>query len=197
MQGPKVLTLSKTSIESLPNSIFNLENLTTLLLFYCTRLKHMPCLAKLKALKKLKLYETRIEVVPEGIEMLVNLQYLDLWCRDLVQLSTRILNNLSDLQHLVVYWESTTLRIKGEEVTKLKKFGIFKAQLYDLQDLNNYVKSNHVKRLSDYMLVVGQVEEAFDHVFSNKTIRLRECEIGQEDSVVLLADMHELWIYQC
>ncbi|GKV50201.1 hypothetical protein SLEP1_g56914, partial [Rubroshorea leprosula] len=148
MQGLKCLNLSETSIESLPHSICNLENLTTLLLRDCRQLKHVPCLAKLKALKKLDMLKAGIDVVPEGIDMLVNLQYLDLWCPKLVELPTQILSNLSHLQYLTVYSKSTTLKIKGEEVCGLKKLETFQAQLYDLQDLNNYVKSNHFKRLS-------------------------------------------------
>ncbi|GLT83868.1 hypothetical protein SLE2022_021350 [Rubroshorea leprosula] len=198
MQGLKCLNLSETSIESLPHSICNLENLTTLLLRYCRQLKHVPCLAKLKALKKLDLRWAGIDVVPEGIDMLVNLQYLDLRCPELVELPTQILGNLSHLQHLTVYFRSTTLKIKGEEVRGLKKLETFQARLYDLQDLNNYVKSNHFKRLSNYRLVVGQVEDNFDSLIClSKVISLGECEIGGEDSVVLPDDVEELRIYRC
>ncbi|GLT83863.1 hypothetical protein SLE2022_021300 [Rubroshorea leprosula] len=198
MQGIKCLNLSRTSIESLPNSISNLENLTTLLLQHCRQLKHVPCLAKLKALKKLDMCKAGIEVVPEGIDMLVNLQYLDLWCPELVELSTRILSNLSHLQHLAVYSKWTTLRIKGEEVRGLTKLETFQAQLYDLQDWNNYVKSSHFNRLSSYSLVVGQVENGFHPNLSlSKVISLGECEIGGQDSVVLPDDVQELWIYRC
>ncbi|GLT83876.1 hypothetical protein SLE2022_021470 [Rubroshorea leprosula] len=197
MQGLKLLNLSETSIESLPHSICNLENLTTLLLRDCTQLKHVPCLAKLKALKKLDMFEAGIDVVPEGIDMLVNLQYLDLWCPALVELPTQILSNLSHLQHLRVYSNSTTSKI-GEEVRGLKKLETFEAQLYDLQDLNNYVKSNHFKRLSNYQLVVGQVDDEFcDDPSLSKLISLGECDIGGEDSVVLPDDVDNLWIYLC
>ncbi|GLT83889.1 hypothetical protein SLE2022_021540 [Rubroshorea leprosula] len=197
MQGLKCLNLSATSIESLPHSICNLENLTTLLLRHCRQLKHVPCLAKLKALKKLDLFGAGIEVVPEGIDMLVNLQYLDLRCPKLVELPTQLLSNLSHLQHLTVYYKSTTLKIKGEEVRGLKKLETFQAQLYDLQDLNNYVKSNHFKRLSNYRLVVGSVQVFSALINFSKEISLGECEIGGEDSVVLLDDVEELSIYRC
>ncbi|GKV50219.1 hypothetical protein SLEP1_g56931 [Rubroshorea leprosula] len=199
MQGLKCLNLSETSIESLPHSICDLENLTTLLLRDCRQLKHVPCLAKLKALKKLDMFKAGIDVVPEGIDMLVNLQYLDLCCPKLVELPTQILSNLSHLQHLTVYSKWTTLKIKGEEVRGLKKLETFQAQLYDLQDLNNYVKSNHFKRLSNYQLVVGPVDDFFDSFINNfsKEISLGECEIGGEDSVVLPDDVEDLWIYRC
>ncbi|GLT83861.1 hypothetical protein SLE2022_021280 [Rubroshorea leprosula] len=198
MQGLKCLNLSESSIESLPHSICNLENLTTLLLNCCERLKHVPCLAKLKALKKLDMFKAGIDVVPEGIDMLVNLQYLDLRCPNLVELSTQILGNLSHLDHLTVCSKSTALKIKGEEVRGLKKLETFQAQLYDLQHFNNYVKSNHFKRLSNYQLVVGQVEDYFNPFINfSKEISLGECEIGGEDSVVLPDDVEDLWINRC
>ncbi|GKV45553.1 hypothetical protein SLEP1_g52622 [Rubroshorea leprosula] len=198
MRGLKCLNLSETSIESLPHSICNLESLTTLLLRDCRQLKHVPCLAKLKALKKLDMFKAGIDVVPEGIDMLVNLQYLDLRCPELVELSTQILGNLSHLQHLTVYSKSTTLKIKGKEVRGLKKLETFQAQLYDLQHFNNYVKSNHFKRLSNYRLVVGQVQIGFGSIINfSKEISLGECEIGGEDSVLLPDDVEDLWIYRC
>ncbi|GKV50209.1 hypothetical protein SLEP1_g56921 [Rubroshorea leprosula] len=158
MQGLNFLNLSETGVESLPNSICNLENLTALLLHGCDNLKQLPCLAKLQALKKLDLFRAGIKVVPEGIEMLENLQYLDLWCPNLVELPSRRILTI---------------------------------------DLSNYVKSNHSKRLSNYVFMVGQVEPDFNDADLSKMISLGECEIGGEDSVVLPNDMQQLWIYKC
>ncbi|GLT31095.1 hypothetical protein SLA2020_058580 [Shorea laevis] len=74
----KVLDLSKTGIEALPNSISNLEKLSSLRLMWCMRLSFLPSLAKLRALKKLNLCSSGIEVVPQGMEKLISLEYLDL-----------------------------------------------------------------------------------------------------------------------
>ena len=71
----KVLDLSNTTIESLLNSVFNWENLTTLRLRRCVNLKQVPSLAKLTTLRKLDLEEIGIIEVPDGLEMLVNLRY--------------------------------------------------------------------------------------------------------------------------
>ncbi|GLT57124.1 hypothetical protein SLA2020_301160 [Shorea laevis] len=79
----KFLDLSKTGIEALPNSICGLKNLTALILCGCRSLERMPCLSKLKALKKLDLDGAGLRVAPEGIEMLENLEYLDLSCPNL------------------------------------------------------------------------------------------------------------------
>ncbi|KAL7205410.1 hypothetical protein ACSBR2_018371 [Camellia fascicularis] len=74
----KVLDLSYTTIEFLPNSISMLENLHQLLLRDCHQLKNVPSLEKLKALEHFKLTYSQIEEVPQGIEELVNLKELGL-----------------------------------------------------------------------------------------------------------------------
>ncbi|GMP38700.1 hypothetical protein CsSME_00009852 [Camellia sinensis var. sinensis] len=66
----KVLDLSYTAIESLPNSISMLENLHQLLLRHCYKLKYVPSLEKLKALEHFELTHSKIEEVPQGIEEL-------------------------------------------------------------------------------------------------------------------------------
>ncbi|XVF78237.1 hypothetical protein PTKIN_Ptkin14bG0114300 [Pterospermum kingtungense] len=55
MHGLKTLDLSRNSMKSLPNSISNLEDLTTLLLHDCDELEKVPSFSKLQALKKLDL----------------------------------------------------------------------------------------------------------------------------------------------
>ena len=79
MHGLKVLNLSRTNIEVLPNSVSDLTNLRSLLLGMCGRLKRVPSLAKLLALQYLDLEGTWIEEVPEGMEMLENLSHLSLF----------------------------------------------------------------------------------------------------------------------
>ncbi|KAH9715769.1 putative disease resistance protein [Citrus sinensis] len=73
MHGLKILNLSYTDIEVLPNSVSDLRNLRSLLLRYCRRLERVPSLAKLLALQCLDLEYTAIKEVPEGAEMLENL----------------------------------------------------------------------------------------------------------------------------
>uniref|UniRef100_A0A2N9H4D0 Uncharacterized protein n=1 Tax=Fagus sylvatica TaxID=28930 RepID=A0A2N9H4D0_FAGSY len=70
LHGLKVLHLSRTNITSLPNSVSDLANLTTLSLSRCRRLTHVPSLAKLTALRKLDLSGLGIEEIPHGVQTL-------------------------------------------------------------------------------------------------------------------------------
>ena len=98
MHGLKVLNLCHTSIEVLPNSVSDLTNLRSLLLRYCLRLTRVPSVAKLLALHYLDLEATRIEEVPEGMEMLENLSHLYLSSPPLKKFPTGILSE-------IIFWE--------------------------------------------------------------------------------------------
>uniref|UniRef100_A0A6N2KCH2 Uncharacterized protein n=1 Tax=Salix viminalis TaxID=40686 RepID=A0A6N2KCH2_SALVM len=54
LHGLKVLDLSRTNIDSLPDSVSDLEGLTSLLLKGCRRLSSVPSLKKLRALKEVR-----------------------------------------------------------------------------------------------------------------------------------------------
>uniref|UniRef100_A0A2N9I980 Uncharacterized protein n=1 Tax=Fagus sylvatica TaxID=28930 RepID=A0A2N9I980_FAGSY len=126
LHGLNVLDLSNTGIESLPNSVSNLENLTTLRLGECRYLNHVPLLAKLTKLRKLDLGRTGITEVPDGLDMLVNLKYLDLNAGKLEIMPLEILPKLSCLQYLKVFSE-----VEGEEVASLKNLETFRRKEKD------------------------------------------------------------------
>ncbi|XP_057948384.1 probable disease resistance protein At1g12290 isoform X2 [Malania oleifera] len=99
----KVLDLSRNEVlQRLPNTISDLENLTALLLRYCRRLKYVPSLAKLQALKELDLGKTGIEKAPEGMVNLVNLKVLYMDClKENVVVGEEILPQMRDLEKFV------------------------------------------------------------------------------------------------
>jgi disease resistance protein RPS2 len=76
LHGLKVLDLSCTGIENLPDSVSDLVSLTALFLNFCMELRHVPTLKKLRALKRLDLFWTALEKMPQGMECLTNLRYL-------------------------------------------------------------------------------------------------------------------------
>ncbi|MFQ6659066.1 hypothetical protein Gotur_028094, partial [Gossypium turneri] len=152
-----VLNLSYTEIESLPNSISELKNLTTLLLYGCYKLRDLPCLSMLQELKKLDLSGTKIEEVPEGMDMLVQLRYLDLQVFTLKEIPAGLLPKLVHLQHLSFEVDNVKISLKAEEMEPLKKLERFTGHFEDLSELNKFISSmqRSKKNLINYRLHVG------------------------------------------
>ncbi|GKV02980.1 hypothetical protein SLEP1_g15351 [Rubroshorea leprosula] len=119
---------------------------------------YVPSLAKLKALKKLDLNGTGIENVPQGLEMLVNLQYLNLDCPNQVELPIGVLCNLTHLQFLAGILKPTSFAMKAEKDQKFPRYWIrvgvtdatvkvfdFHMSLYDFE-----IRRDYNKLLSDF-----------------------------------------------
>ncbi|XP_056172867.1 uncharacterized protein LOC115687689 isoform X1 [Syzygium oleosum] len=103
MKGLKVLDLSITRLTELPNAISHLESLEALLLRECNELCRIPCVQKLGSLRKLDMSGCEmLEEVPEGMEMLVKLSYLDLSGTKIETLPEGVLGKLVNLQYLVI-----------------------------------------------------------------------------------------------
>ncbi|TYJ39086.1 hypothetical protein E1A91_A04G041800v1 [Gossypium mustelinum] len=155
-----VLNLSFTKIESLPNSISELKNLTTLLLRGCYKLKDLPCLSMLQELKKLDLSMTNIEEVPEGIDMLIKLRYLDLENMfTLKGIPAGLLPKLVHLQHLCLGVEKEKISLKAKEMEPLKKLECLTGCFEDINEFNKFISSmqQNKKNLIKYNLVVGKL----------------------------------------
>ncbi|GLT62452.1 hypothetical protein SLA2020_350910 [Shorea laevis] len=200
MRGLEVLDLSYNAMEHLPNSISNLENLRALLLRECDKLTHVPSLAKLTALRRLDLGHSGITEVPKGMEMLVNLRYLDLCAHNLQIIPVGTLAKLSHLQYLVVYRSSATSKVVGEEVASLRKLETFHGQFCQVLNFNAYSKSLQEGGPSNYLLQVGSddpdVTPNESDMFEKRVI-LKGCNIsrGEEDSLVLPTDI-EYFIFK-
>ncbi|GKV15114.1 hypothetical protein SLEP1_g25914 [Rubroshorea leprosula] len=194
MLALKVLDLSRTAIETLPNSISKLENLSALRLQHCVKLKYLPSLANLRGLKKLDLHKAGIEVVPQGMGMLISLEYLDLlFCQNLKDIPTGILPNLSSLQYLgVCCLRETTIIRNLEEVARLKKLETLECQFDGIQDFNHFVnKFKDFQSAIAYSLGVGIVRDMVRQ--SKSELVIIKCEIGEE-CVVLPNNLEDLWI---
>ncbi|GKV33671.1 hypothetical protein SLEP1_g42147 [Rubroshorea leprosula] len=192
----KVLDLSRTSIQALPNSISNLESLSSLRLRSCRKLMYLPSLEKLRTLKKLDLHRTSIMVVPQGMEKLISLEYLDLTdCKNLEEIPVGVLSNLPNLQYLLVYGE---LKIKVEEVAILNKLETFEGVFDEIQGFYYFVKSQDFQILTDYRIVIGaQLDRSTEFINQKKpSVHISNCNIGGE-CIVLPNNLEQLWIRQC
>ncbi|GKV38365.1 hypothetical protein SLEP1_g46281 [Rubroshorea leprosula] len=155
MLGLKILDLcTNYKLGRLPSSVSKLENLTTLLLEDCKSLKEVPSLSNLGGLKKLDLLGTSIEELPQGLNMLTNLKYLHLGGK-LSEIPDGLLQNLSDLQHLGVYW---SIPLKGEEIGKLRKLEFLHGWFSTVDDMSRFVNSKR-KLLNGYCFYVGGYTE--------------------------------------
>ncbi|ESR65190.1 hypothetical protein CICLE_v10007349mg [Citrus x clementina] len=194
LTGLKILDLSGNSnLLRLPDSISGLINLTALMVHGCFRLRHVPSLAKLSALKKLDLGGTEIDVVPQGLEMLAHLTYLDLnWTR-ILQIPDGMLSNLSRIQHLRL---DRVAFENAEDILRLMKLEIFGVRFDHLQDYHRYLSLQSRRRLSKYYFTVEKNAYTYARGEWDKYVSLVELRIC-ENSVVLPRDIQQLHFNAC
>ncbi|KAG8492344.1 hypothetical protein CXB51_009661 [Gossypium anomalum] len=180
-----VLNLSLTKIESLPNSISELKNLTTLLLCGCEELRDLPCLSLLQELKKLDLSRTKIKEVPEGMDMLIKLRCLDLEVLTLKEIRPGLFPKLVHLQHLSFDMNNVEISLKAEEMEPLKKLECLIGRFEDINEFNKFISSmqQSKKNLIKYNLKVGS-----DLIPKFKTPKI--------DKIVRIAGVHN-WEERC
>lgn len=108
-------------------------------------------------LRNLDLEGTQITEVPEGMEMLQKLRYLNLFSVYLEKLTTGMLSKLSCVQRLRMYWGSKTSEETVDEALKLSELDTLEACFNKIQDFKICVKSleSGGPRLRKYSLTVG------------------------------------------
>ncbi|KAG8492321.1 hypothetical protein CXB51_009804 [Gossypium anomalum] len=193
-----VLNLSFTEIESLPNSISELKNLTTLLLCGCEELRDLPCLSMLQELKKLDLSETKIEEVPEGMDMLIKLRYLDLGVFTLKEIPAGLLPKLVHLQHLKLKFHVRNEKktsLKAEDMEPLKKLECLIGRFKDISEFNKFISSmkQSKKNLIKYHLLVGS---SFIPATGDKTVTIG-VQNWEGELIMLPIEIQELNITHC
>ncbi|GLT50330.1 hypothetical protein SLA2020_238220, partial [Shorea laevis] len=197
MPGLKILDLSGNwKLVSLPSSVSKLEKLTTLLLENCGFLKGVPSLSNLGGLKKLNLYGTSIEELPQGLCMLTNLKYLWLDGK-LSDIPDGLLRKLSKLQYLGVGW---TIPLKWE-MARLRKLEFLDCRLSTLDDMSLFVKSER-KFLNQYRIFVGSYNphdyHLYNETFSNVMKLIICCNIDIcEELNWLPSDAQGFYILDC
>lgn len=204
MSSLQVLDLSFTDIEVLPKSVADLNTLTALLLTSCKRLKHMPSLAKLQTLIRLDLSFTAITEIPQDLETLVNLKWLNLYAKNLVSTGKEIAK-LIHLQFLILHWWSRKIKVKVEHISCLGKLETFAGNLYNMQHFNAYVKTMHEYGPRSYLLQLDSEESPgkspwyfFAEVCFSKDVIISNCKIRTGVTPLMLpSDIQRLKVERC
>ncbi|KAL3498593.1 hypothetical protein ACH5RR_041325 [Cinchona calisaya] len=202
----KVLDLSSNrNLRELPYSISNLNKLKSLSLQFCFRLRFVPPLGNLKALRELDLFHTSVEDVPEGIERLVELRRLNIGHTGLRIIPDGKLSELRLLRSLIILEE-----VAVKELVELKHLEEFQGRFFQVDDFNQFVRSLQVLDHRVY-----NIKLAPDSEVSNKYVtftywkeiswygtrrRVMLCEIGlggQSTEVLLPEDIRQLELCHC
>ncbi|XP_058002231.1 probable disease resistance protein At4g27220 [Hevea brasiliensis] len=202
LHGLKVLDLSNTGIQNLPNSVTTLVNLASLVVRGCRKLRRVPSLANLRELKRLDLRSSGVEEVPDGLEFLSKLMYLDLEGTSVKEIRPGILPKLSHLQFLKL---PLTLAVEGEEVASLSKVETLYCRFHDLVGFNTFVKSMEELMIgSKFELLIGPFSQNMDDPMFlrrpkfDKNVVAYDCSIGKEGNFLNFpADLQELAIVEC
>ncbi|KAL5082800.1 hypothetical protein RYX36_011221 [Vicia faba] len=209
-----ILDLSYSKrLECLPNSISKMKSLVSLVLIECNSLKHVPPLGELKVLSRLVLSNCSIEELPQGLDKLQNLKWLDLSFNKSLNFELGSLN-LTKIQYLDLQGTRTMITVEDiQRMTVLECFGgAFNCKHYN-QYLEKYLGTR--SRLQAYYLILGNVYGESRSVLRNDiylkafdpndpevmTILFRDCghfsHILPKDLTCLNIDKNDHWVCLC
>ncbi|TKY50671.1 disease resistance protein [Spatholobus suberectus] len=159
MNALAVLDLScNPFLTLLPDAVSNLKSLISLLLGGCKSLEYVPPLGQLQALSRLDISGTSIGEVPQGLEKLVNLKWLDLSENyNLTLLPGSVLPGLTNMQYLDIRYNYGLAKVSAEDVQGMTMLEHFAGSFHDCHNFNNYVQATLDKacRPKTYYLHLG------------------------------------------
>ncbi|KAM3321189.1 hypothetical protein P3S67_008391 [Capsicum chacoense] len=199
MNNLQVLDLSYNfELMDLPSCISNLESLRALSLRGCYRLKSVPPLGKLKNLRVLNVFETGIEEVPQGMENLVKLKFLDMGRTGLDELPKEILTKLPRLQYLIL---PERVNAPVEDLASLELLEEFGGRFCDLHNFYKFMSSHHnSEKVWWYDIFVGQVniDGGFDDCIpKHRRVTVEDYTIEAATSIFLPHGIDILQIRKC
>ncbi|KAJ1435450.1 P-loop containing nucleoside triphosphate hydrolase [Sesbania bispinosa] len=184
MNALAILDLSwNRKLTSLPNSLSNLRSLISLVLRACDSLEDVPPLGKLQNLSRLVITRSSIKKVPEGLEKLIKLKWLDLSRNQELRWEPgTVLPKLTNMQFLDLRYTKVMLTINDVQgMTTLECFG---GNFLDRENYNSYVQQIMDKgcRPQTYHLHLGNISTIYCHYLcplvpnNNQIINFGDCE---------------------
>ncbi|KAF7836391.1 putative disease resistance protein [Senna tora] len=175
-------------------------------------LRDVPSLANLQRLVWLDLSYTAITEAPQGLELLINLRYLNLLgTQELKMSTTSVIPKLTKLQYLRLNCIAESMDVRAQDLQGLKELEIIFVNFCDIQEFNSYMTSRLPDSgLKHYCFNLGkakedldleeELEEEYSGLFlkedSIKKVRLVGLELGNM-SVEIPADIKKLDIWGC
>ncbi|KAF3620074.1 hypothetical protein FXO37_33418 [Capsicum annuum] len=199
MKNLQVLDLSYNSdLMELPSCISQLGSLRALSLRECEQVKSVPSLGKLKNLRVLDVFLTGIKEVPQGMENLVKLKFLDMGRTDLDELPKEILTKLSHLQYLNL---PERVNAPAEDLASLELLEEFGGRFCDLHNFNKFMRSLHnYEKDWWYDIFVGQlnIDDGFDECIpKQRRVIVEDYTIEAATSIFLPRGIDILKIRSC
>ncbi|XP_061362766.1 probable disease resistance protein At4g27220 [Gastrolobium bilobum] len=162
------------SLTCLPNSLSNLRSLVCLVLRGCESLKYVPSLGELQKLSRLDISHTSIEKVPRGLEMLINLKWLNLSGNKRLTLETwSVVQSLTSMQYLDLLSEN--VKVEVEDVQGMSMLECFRCNFRDCKNLNDYVKTTLAPNTYDLRLG-NSCSFDFESELEDRTVSFGDCE---------------------
>ncbi|KAK7374727.1 hypothetical protein VNO80_08164 [Phaseolus coccineus] len=139
MNALTTLDLSKNEkLTCMPHSLCNLRSLTSLTLNECSKLEYIPPLGELQSLLRLQISGCSIQAAPEGLENLINLEWLDLSLNPKLKLVPgSFLPSLTNIQYLNL---GSCSGISVEDVEGMTILECFSGTFVGQDNLNRYVR---------------------------------------------------------
>ncbi|MFQ6641254.1 hypothetical protein Gotur_016734 [Gossypium turneri] len=150
----------------------------------------------LQELKKLDLSATKIEEVPEGMDMLIKLRYLDLRVRTLKEIPAGLLPKFVHLQHLGFHENNEKTSLKAEEMEPLKKLECLTGHFEDISEFNKFISSmqQSKKNLIKYFLQVGSYNVCIGR---EKTVTIGGVQNWEGELIMHPIEIRDLTIIRC
>ncbi|KAK7295559.1 hypothetical protein RJT34_18469 [Clitoria ternatea] len=124
----------------LPNSLTTLRSLISLRLRECDSLEYVPPLGELQALSILDISGCAIEKVPEGLQSLINLKWLDLSNNKKMMLEAGVLTGLTNMQYLDLFGNPKA-KIVAQDIQGMVMLECFAGHFLDCKNYNNYAQN--------------------------------------------------------